>query len=351
MIKKSSLIAILILILLFAWPAKYIDHFFYRPIASSVSIKSFKVYPGEPTDSVILRLKAEKIIHHPFLFNIISQILSEKQKLNFGEYQITSSTTPIKLLQNMISGTGLVQHKITFIEGWTVENIRAALTADVNLKQTIEKTNNQSIASLFESNAPKSAEGLFYPDTYFFTWQNTDISVLKTAFAKMQSVLNQAWKNREPNLPYQTPYQALIVASLIQRETAVEAEKPIIASVIINRLKKNMRLQIDPTVQFGLNKTFKDVITQKDLETKTPYNTYLISGLPPTPICMPSKSAIIAALNPAQTNYLYYVANGLGGHVFSETYAEHLKAVEQYYQKENNAKKFFNHLENSLGKL
>ena len=175
-----------------------------------------------------------------------------------------------------------------------------------------------------------NAEGLFYPDTYFFTWGNTDLSVLKTAYLKMQKILDLAWNNRAPNLPYQNAYQALIAASLIEKETAIAAEKPLISSVIINRLAKNMRLQIDPAVQYGAEKNFTNVITKKELKTKTPYNTYLNAGLPPTPICMPSESSILAALHPATTDYLFYVATGTGGHNFSASYVEHEQQVAVY---------------------
>lgn len=334
MIRQRFLITAILLVAIFSWPATLVYDFFYSGIHTNVS--SFKVYSGEPAPTVIKRLYQEKIIRHPWIFNMMLILQSDRQRLSFGEYQIEPTLSPSQLLSHMIKGTGLIKHRITLVEGWTFSDIRNALSADPDLKKTITTLNDGSIVSLFEKkDAPSSPEGLFYPDTYFFTWENTDTSVLKTAFQKMQILLQTAWRSRADHLPYQNAYQALIAASLIERETAILAEKPIIASVILNRLQKNMRLQIDPTVQYGLHESFSHTITQKDLDTKTPYNTYLISGLPPTPICMPSRSSIEAALHPVQTRYLYYVATGNGGHYFSESYAQHIQAVEKYRHKVN----------------
>jgi len=290
------------------------------------------VYPGEPAPTVISRLYQANVIRHPWIFSMMLTLESDRQHLYFGEYQLTMGMTSSQLLHNMTQGKGLVKHRITFVEGWTFDDIRQALSNDKNLKQTLTMASNTSIAPLFGKEKPTSLEGLFYPDTYFFTWGNTDVSVLSTAFQKMQMIMQTTWQRRAPDLPYQNPYQALIVASLIERETSIATEKPIIASVIVNRLQKNMRLQIDPTVQYGLKKPFGYTIMQKDLEKKTAYNTYLIAGLPPTPICMPSQSSIDAALHPARTDYLYYVATGSGGHHFSVTYQEHLQEVKHYHQ-------------------
>lgn len=306
-----------------------IHDFFRTPLVKKGVTASVKVFPNDQIQTVVSRLYQERIIQHPGLFKWIFTFSANNPQLHYGEYDIQYPVTAWKLLHNMKTGTGLVKHRLTVVEGWTFNEIRTALSRNANLNQTLSNQSNQAILEKLQ--APENhAEGLFYPDTYFFTWGNTDFSILKTAYQKMQMILQTNWNNRAPNLPYQNSYQALIVASLIERETAVDAEKPVIASVILNRLAKPMRLQIDPTVQYGLNKTFGGVITKKELETKSPYNTYLIDGLPPTPICMPSQSSIIAALHPAQTDYLYYVATGIGGHNFSKTYAEHLKQVEKY---------------------
>lgn len=329
MIKRIYSVLFLALIFFFLYIASVIHDFFKAPLVKKNITTSIKVYPNQDAHVVVSNLHQQQLIQHTTLFKYFIDVCGDRYQLRYGEYEINHQITAWKLLRHMIHGTGLVKHRLTIVNGWTTNQVLTALAADPNLNQTL--TNQPKTTLLQALNAPeKNAEGLLYPDTYFFTWGNTDISVLKTAYQKMQTILQNDWNNRAPNLPYQNAYQALIVASLIEKETSVDAEKPIIASVIINRLAKNMRLQIDPTVQYGLDKTFGGVITKKDLDTKTPYNTYLIDGLPPTPICMPSQSSIFAALHPAETDYLYYVATGNGGHNFSKTYAEHLKQVAEY---------------------
>lgn len=327
--KKISKILFIISIFIFLYIASVVHDFFQLPLVSTGITTSIKVYPNQDAHVVVNNLHQQALIQHATLFKYFIDVCGDRHRLHYGEYEINSSVTAWKLLQNMVHGTGLVKHRLTIVNGWTTNQVLTALASDSNLDQTLV---NQSNTALLQAlNAPENnLEGLLYPDTYFFTWGNTDISVLKIAYQKMQTVLQNDWNNRAPNLPYQNAYQALIVASLIEKETSVDSEKPIIASVIINRLAKNMRLQIDPTVQYGLDKTFGGIITKKDLDTKTPYNTYLIDGLPPTPICMPSQSSIFAALHPAKTDYLYYVSTGNGGHNFSKTYAEHLIQVKEY---------------------
>ncbi|MCX7121039.1 MAG: endolytic transglycosylase MltG [Gammaproteobacteria bacterium] len=303
--------------------------FFRVPLVKKNEKIAVKVYPGQDVTMLATHLYARNIIRYPDFFAWLVTITSNRFQLRYGEYQIKYPMTAWKLLKHMKAGTGLVKHRLTIVEGWTFSDIRAALLKDADLNQTLINQSNQII--LQKLNAPEQhIEGLFYPNTYFFTWGNTDLSVLKTAYQKMQTILQTDWINRAANLPYQNAYQALIVASLIEKETSVAAEKPLISSVIVNRLAKNMRLQIDPTVQYGANQNFNNPITKKELTSKTPYNTYLMDGLPPTPICVPSESSIQAALHPAVTDYLYYVATGKGGHNFSATYAQHLQQVQEY---------------------
>ncbi len=306
-----------------------VSRFFLSPVVQLGEKTAIKVHPGETISSVSTRLSQQGVIKNPILFEQIALLTTQNGNLRYGEYQIQYPMTAWQLLGHMKHGKGLVKHRFTIVNGWTFENIRTALSSENDFKQTIPPLTNAAVMQSLQSKQTH-AEGLFYPDTYFFTWGNTDLSVLKTAHQKMQIILQKEWQNRAPNLPYQNAYQALIVASLIERETSVDAEKPTIASVILNRLQKNMRLQIDPTVLYGISKTFEGPITKTDLKTKTPYNTYLITGLPPTPICMPSESSIYAALHPAQTDYLYYVATGVGGHNFSATYVDHEKQVAVY---------------------
>lgn len=330
--KKITKAVVIFALFIFLLIANIAREFFFSSLVSKNNPTSIKVYPNQSVGVLANQLYQQKIIQHPVLFQWLVNFSGNQFQLRYGEYQIRYPMTAWKLIKNIAKGTGLVRHHLTIVEGWTMNDIRAALSRDADLNQTVATQTNQAILQKL-NNSKAHAEGLFYPDTYIFTWGNTDFSVLKTAYQKMQTILQKQWNTRAPNLPYKNAYDALIVASMIERETALASEKPIIASVILNRLEKHMRLQIDPTVQYGLDKNFNDVITKSDLASKTPYNTYQINGLPPSPICMPSESSIAAALHPATTDYLYYVANGKGGHNFSATYTEHEKQVAAYRQR------------------
>lgn len=329
MFKKIFPVLFILAIFIFLYFASALHSIFTKPIVQRGITTSIKVYPAQSARIVSQNLYAQKLIQHPTLFSWLIILTGNRYALRYGEYQIQHPMTAWNLLRHMIKGSDLVKHRITIVNGWTFDQIREAMMADPNLNQTIAGQTNKAILRTLNA-SQNHIEGLFYPDTYFFTWGNTDISVLKTAYQKMQTTVQIDWKNRAPHLPYQTAYQALIVASLIEKETSVIAEKPLIASVILNRLNKNMRLQIDSSVQYGVDKIFGGELTKAELAAKTPYNTYLMKGLPPTPICIPSQSSIFAALHPATTNYLYYVATGKGGHHFSKTYAEHLIQVKEY---------------------
>ena len=176
-------------------------------------------------------------------------------------------------------------------------------------------------------------EGIFYPDTYHFTVPTTDADLLQRAYQKMQQELEKKWMTRAESLPYKTPYESLIAASLVEKETALAEERPLVAGVLVNRLKKGMRLRFDPTVIYALQELYTGNLTRADLRTQSPYNTYLHAGLPPTPIGLPSSDSLDAALHPSQDGYLYFVATGDGGHFFSESLAEHEQAVQRYLEK------------------
>lgn len=319
--------------LLFFWIISYFSfafyHFYRSPIVSPGVKTTLTIYPGDQLTKVADTLAKKKWITSAWLFLEMSSLLYPNEHLHYGRYQINHLMTSAQLLHHLMLGEGLMQYRITIVDGWRFKKIRAALQANQNLKKDIAGLNSHQLITKLGGHW-QSVEGWLFPDTYFFTWGNSDFSVLKTAFLKMKRVLQEKWEKRAPDLPYKTPYQALIAASLIQRETAVTAEKPLVSSVIEKRLKKGMRLQIDPTVQYGLDQSFGSAITKSDLASETPYNTYKISGLPPTPICMPNSASIQAALHPAETDYFYYVADGTGGHYFSATYHEHKKAVKRY---------------------
>ena len=244
-------------------------------------------------------------------------------KLRIGTYQISQGMSPRQLLTHLSSGKEL-QFSITFVEGTTFKQWLAQLKNNRNL--SFNAANLPAVPDYPQS----YIEGQLYPDTYSFTAGTPASDIVKRAALKLTKELKLAWQQRHADLPLATPYQALILASIIEKETGVGSERATIASVFINRIRKRMRLQTDPTVIYGAGDSYNGDITRAHLRDKNRYNTYVIKGLPPTPIAMPGKASIIAALQPATTDYLYFVANGKGGHYFSKTLKEHNKAYQRY---------------------
>lgn len=329
--RKQHILIILLMLALcvpayftFAW-----HRTLYEPMLVRQGVTSIKVYPGNTIHDLAKILYAKRLITHPHIFIFAARLSGHSKKLRFGEYRIWPGMSAYTLLNNIISGRDLVKYQITFVEGRTFQDMLNVLEEDPNLFHRLKGKSTEEIMQLL-GHPGEHPEGLFMPETYTFIWGNTDIEILSHAYERMQKYLTKQWEQRASGLPYRSAYQALIIASLIEKETSVDSERPIIASVILHRLKKRMRLQVDPTVLYGLNKPYNTPITRDDLKSKTSYNTYRIYGLPPTPIDMPSKASIYAALHPANTPYLYYVATGDGSHIFSKTYAEHLRAVKKY---------------------
>jgi UPF0755 protein len=250
-------------------------------------------------------------------------------RIQVGEYRITPGLSVMALLDNMQHGRVWV-HQVRFIEGWTWRQCAEALVSSPALVQKLPRLGEKALQSLLHDTHP-NLEGLLAPNTYFYAWPSRDVNVVRRAYLRRQKALALAWSRRAPALWYRRPYQALIVASLIERETALASERADIAAVILNRLKKRMRLQVDPTVNYGLALPYGQALTRVNLRTKNPYNTYTRYGLPPTPIAMPSQASIVAALHPAQTDALYYVARKDGSHVFTRSYMDHLRAKQRFY--------------------
>ena len=316
------------------WFAIVWHRLIYTPLLNKGQLQStsIKVPPRTGIHYLADQLHQEGYIYYPKLFILLAKINGEAYRLKAGEYRINPGITAPELLANMIAGK-VMQRSILFVEGWTFRQYRKALNANPNIKHTTETlTDAELMEKLGYPN--EHPEGLFFPDTYFFTWGDSDLTILREAYDAMKKVLAEAWDGRASTLSHQTAYEALIVASLIEKETALPRERPLISGVIMRRLQKGMRLQVDPTVVYGLGQPYGSKITKEDLESDTPYNTYRRYGLPPTPIDMPSQASIIAAMHPDHGDALYYVSRGDGSHQFSVTYKEHFRAVEKYLRPE-----------------
>ena len=268
----------------------------------------------------------------PWLLKLQPQL----NKVKAGTYSLTGVKTLQDLL-DMINSGKEAQFSVKFIEGKTFKEWRKNLENAPHLKQTLQGKSDKEIMALLDIPAVAKAvyewnnmDGWLYPDTYNYTPNSTDLELLKRSTTRLQKALDKAWNERDENLLLADPYQMLILASIVEKETGIAAERPQVASVFINRLKANMKLQTDPTVIYGMGERYTGNIRKKDLETMTPYNTYMIEGLPPTPIAMVSESALQAVAHPAKTDFYYFVADGSGGHKFTRNLNEHNKAVKEY---------------------
>lgn len=296
----------------------------------------FELQAGDSLASVSRRLFHEGLLDYPKLFRLYGRATSQTN-IKLGEYRLSADDTPRSFLQKLISGD-VEYRSFVLIEGHTLQQTLTRLRQAEALVQTLpvmetrESTQQLWLALGSEplNETAKNPEGLLFPDTYFYSKGNSDVDILRQAYLRMQNVLADEWEQRSENLPYQTPYEALIMASIVERETGVAYERGEIAGVFVRRLQKNMRLQTDPTVIYGMGDRYQGDIRRKDLKEATDYNTYVIKGLPPTPIALAGREAIHAALHPKAGSSLYFVAKGDGTHYFSSTLEEHTKAVRQY---------------------
>ena len=290
-------------------------------------------------------LEQEKVLEHADLLPWLLKLQPQLNKVKAGTYSLTGVKTLQDLLDMLNSGKE-AQFSVKFIEGKTFKEWRKNLENAPHLKQTLQGKTDKEIMALLDIPAVSKAvyewnniEGWLYPDTYNYTPNSTDLELLKRSTTRLQKALDKAWNERDENLPLADPYQMLILASIVEKETGIAAERPQVASVFINRLKANMKLQTDPTVIYGMGESYTGNIRKKDLETMTPYNTYMIEGLPPTPIAMVSESALQAVAHPAKTDFYYFVADGSGGHKFTRNLNEHNKAVQEYLRWYRNQQK------------
>jgi len=322
-ITKSISITFFILCLVFVvtWVK-----FLYTPLINEQQGYKYIVEPGTSLKAVINDLSFKGVVHYPRYMLLLMRYRGDAPKLKAGEYLFPKGSTPSSMLQQMVNATGLVYHAFTIIPGWNFKDVRHAFSKENSLRHSLEQMTDQEVMT-YLGQPGVLPEGQFYPDTYYFAPGTMDTVVLKRAFQAMQTKLYASWTSRSVNLPYKNPGEALIIASLIEKEAYLNNERSMIAGVLINRLRKDMLLQVDPTVIYGMGLRYTGKIRKEDLQENTPYNTYVHKGLPPSPIAMPSLSSITAALHPENTSYLYYVARGDGSHQFSDTYIEHQLAV------------------------
>jgi len=267
----------------------------------------------------------------PWQFTLLARLLGKSAEIKAGSYEVEQGVTPWLLLEKLTRGD-VTQAEIVFVEGKTFSQLRAVLDADPELRHDTLGLSNQEILARLET-GEKHPEGLFFPDTYLFAKHSSDLEILKRAYRSMQKQLGLEWARRDSSIPLATPYEALIMASIIEKETGRAADRPSISAVFANRLRLGMPLQTDPTVIYGVGEKFDGNLHKHDLQTDTHYNTYTHGGLPPTPIAMPGLASLQAALHPPKTDKLYFVARGDGSSEFSRTLDEHNRAVAKYQRR------------------
>ena len=345
---KKFFVFLLILLLILGgvgfWGYQKLTEFVHTPV-NVTQDQLLTIERGTTGSKLAALLEQEKILEHADLLPWLLKLQPQLNKVKAGTYSLTGVKTLQDLL-DMINSGKEAQFSVKFIEGKTFKEWRKNLENAPHLKQTLQGKTDKEIMALLDIPAVAKAvyewnnmDGWLYPDTYNYTPNSTDLELLKRSTIRLQKALDKAWNERDENLPLSDPYQMLILASIVEKETGVAAERPQVASVFINRLRANMKLQTDPTVIYGMGESYTGNIRKKDLETITPYNTYMIEGLPPTPIAMVSESALQAVAHPAKTDFYYFVADGSGGHKFTRNLNEHNKAVQEYLRWYRNQQK------------
>jgi len=321
-----TVMALLVGVMLYAG---YMDYrsFLATPLQVPQQGWVLQVTPASSIGDIGQRLKQQGVLESPLYLQVYARLHGLAHRIKTGEYALAPDTTPPVLLDQLVKGR-VVQYALTVVEGWTFRRMLQAVCEHPKIECTLRGLDDPEIMTRM-GHPGEHPEGRFFPDTYHFPAGATDIAFLKRAYAAMEQRLQAAWERRAPNLSLQTPYEALIVASIIEKETAAPEERRDIAGVLLRRLHSGMLLQTDPTVIYGLGEGFDGNIRSADLSRDTPYNTYTRQGLPPTPIALPGAESIAAAVNPAPGDTLYFVATGDGRHVFSKTLDEHNRAVRR----------------------
>lgn len=298
------------------------------PLALPAATVDLSIEPGASARDVAQAVADTGISVSPLLLHGWFRLSGQSRQIRAGSYELDSTTTPQSLLQKLVRGEEALR-SVTLVEGWTFRQVREALKKADQLKPDSQSLRaNEVMAQLGQPDVP--AEGHFFPDTYTYSKGSSDLAVLKRAMRAMDKKLAAAWALRDAKSPLQSPEQALVLASIVEKETGTPSDRATIAAVFSNRLRIGMRLQTDPTVIYGMGESFDGNLRKKDLQTDTPWNTYTRTGLPPTPIAMPGKAALLAAVQPAPSKALYFVARGDGSSQFSTNLDEHNRAVNKY---------------------
>jgi len=327
---KLGLIGVAMAALAVSGTYLWLQSYLATPLNISPDGYTLNVERGNSLQSVAARLADQGILRTPGAFIGYGRIFGLAGRIQAGEYALQAGDTPNALLDKLVNGR-VKLHSVTIVEGWTITELLAALAGHPAIRQTLELESPDELSTVLDLGYPHP-EGLFFPDTYRFPRDTPDIELLRQAHELLLARLNEAWSGREPRGVLAEPYDGLILASIIERESALDPERPQIAGVFIRRLEQGMRLQTDPTVIYGLGESFDGNLTRRHLQTDTPYNTYVRKGLPPTPISLPGESALQAMAHPEPGDALYFVATGRGdgSHYFTATLEEHNAAVARY---------------------
>ncbi len=316
------------ILIIFFFLVFWLISYLFLPLNITENNASFEVADGSNLNEITKQLVEVKVLKDSFRFKLLTFVFAKTESLKRGHYKLESNATALDLLDMLVNGKESL-YSISFPEGLTFNQLIKKIKNNKNIKKTLKSYDQANVLKAISSNK-KYVEGLFFPDSYYFYKGTSDVEILKNAHSVLNRKLQFAWDNRSSDLPYKNMYEALIMASIIEKEIGILEEAPIIAGVFVNRLNINMPLQSDPTVIYGIRDKFNGNLTRKDLKKYTPFNTYVIKSLPPSPISLPSLNSIEAALNPATTDALYFVAKGNRRHHFSATLKEHNRAVRKY---------------------
>lgn len=323
---KKIIVGLVLIALLGAGATAYWAH---QPIIGpDRNPVEFSIKAGSGVRGVTQQIADAGVPVDPMLLALLARMAGKSAKLKAGSYELKPGTTPLKLIDQLVRGE-FAQESLVVIEGWTFRQMRQAVAEHPALKHdTVQLSDKELLAKV----APeyKFPEGLFFPDTYLFAKGSSDLQIYKQAHSLLSKRLQEAWAKRDPSLPYKSPYEALIMASIVEKETGQKSERDLVAGVFVNRLRLGMLLQTDPTVIYGMGDKYHGQIRKRDLQTDTPYNTYTRVGLPPTPIALAGAASLMAALNPAKTDALYFVSRGDGTSHFSDNLDDHNRAVNKF---------------------